>query len=124
MYKRQVLHRPDRVPQPMTYLPVLELTSNDGWCNDPSHHYYNQPVTLPHAASHELLWREDPAYDIIVVTGYNSSPVVPFSGSAIFLHVAKPSFEPTEGCIAVGLLDLLEILRTCSKQTLIHISNG
>ena len=120
----RVLHRPDRVSQPTTELPVLELKSNDGWCNDPTHQSYNQPVTLPYAASHEKLWRADPIYDIIVIIGHNSAPAVPFRGSAIFLHVAKASFEPTEGCIAVDLMDLLEILRTCSKQTLIHVSSG
>jgi L,D-peptidoglycan transpeptidase YkuD (ErfK/YbiS/YcfS/YnhG family) len=40
-------------------------------------------------------------------------PVVPGAGSAIFLHIAKPDFAPTAGCIAVereilvGLLPLL-----------------
>jgi L,D-peptidoglycan transpeptidase YkuD (ErfK/YbiS/YcfS/YnhG family) len=39
--------------------------------------------------------------------------VVPGRGSAIFLHVARPDFSPTAGCIAierdvlVGLLSLL-----------------
>ena len=119
----RVLHRPDRLSKPTTGLPVLELKSNDGWCNDPTHHSYNQPVTLPHAASHEILWRTDPVYDIIVVIGHNSSPVVPFLGSAIFLHVAEAAFKPTEGCIAIDLMDLLEILGSCSKQTLIHVSS-
>jgi L,D-peptidoglycan transpeptidase YkuD (ErfK/YbiS/YcfS/YnhG family) len=39
--------------------------------------------------------------------------VVPGRGSAIFLHVARPDFSPTAGCIAIdrqvlaGLLGLL-----------------
>jgi len=33
---------------------------------------------------------------------------VPGKGSAIFLHVAGPG--PTEGCIALALKDLLELL--------------
>jgi L,D-peptidoglycan transpeptidase YkuD (ErfK/YbiS/YcfS/YnhG family) len=31
-------------------------------------------------------------------------------GSAIFLHVARADFSPTEGCVALALPDLLEIL--------------
>ena len=31
-------------------------------------------------------------------------------GSAIFLHVARPDFAPTEGCVALALPDLLRLL--------------
>jgi L,D-peptidoglycan transpeptidase YkuD (ErfK/YbiS/YcfS/YnhG family) len=59
------------------------------------------------------MWREDGLYDLVVAIGYNTDPPVPGRGSAIFLHVARPGFAPTEGCIAVerdvlaGLLALL-----------------
>jgi L,D-peptidoglycan transpeptidase YkuD (ErfK/YbiS/YcfS/YnhG family) len=31
-------------------------------------------------------------------------------GSAIFLHVARPGYLPTEGCIALAREDLLSLL--------------
>jgi L,D-peptidoglycan transpeptidase YkuD (ErfK/YbiS/YcfS/YnhG family) len=35
---------------------------------------------------------------------------VPGLGSAIFLHVARPQYLGTEGCIALALEDLLTVL--------------
>ena len=82
----------------------------DGWCDDPGHPAYNRPVRLPINASAEALWRDDALYDIIGVLGWNDDPVVPGRGSAIFLHVARPDYAPTEGCIALALDDLRRVL--------------
>ena len=110
---RQVLYRPDRLDAPKTNLPVSPLTPQNGWCDDPDHMLYNLPVTLPFNASHEVLWRDDLLYDLIVVLGHNDAPPVPRAGSAIFFHVAKEDFQPTEGCVAIATPDLLEILSEC-----------
>ena len=59
-------------------------------------------MSLPYPARHERMWREDGLYDLVVVIGYNTDPPVAGRGSAIFLHVARPDFAPTEGCIAVA----------------------
>ena len=56
------------------------------------------------------MWRADGLYDIVVVIGYNTDPVAPGAGSAIFLHIARPDYSPTEGCIAVAREDLLTVL--------------
>jgi L,D-peptidoglycan transpeptidase YkuD (ErfK/YbiS/YcfS/YnhG family) len=56
------------------------------------------------------LWREDEIYDLLVVLGYNDDPVVPGLGSAIFLHVARPDFSPTEGCVALARSELERFL--------------
>jgi L,D-peptidoglycan transpeptidase YkuD (ErfK/YbiS/YcfS/YnhG family) len=53
------------------------------------------------------MWREDHLYDLLVVLGYNDDPVVPGKGSAIFLHLAKPGYLPTQGCVALVYEDLL-----------------
>ena len=120
----RVLYRSDRLDSPETKLPVQPLCSNDGWCNEPTHRDYNQHVKLPHIASHESLWRDDNVYDIIVVIGHNYLPVLTGCGSAIFLHVAKPSFEPTAGCIALEIMDLQEVLRTCSQTTMLKVTRS
>jgi len=95
-------YRPDRLVRPQTALPLGALRPDMGWVDDPADRNYNRLVTLPYSAHHETLWREDGIYDLIVVIGYNTGPVVPGAGSAIFLHVARPDFSPTVGCIAVA----------------------
>ncbi len=107
---RRVLYRPDRLSAPTTLLPVAALALADGWCDDPGDPQYNRPVRLPYAARHEELWRTDALYDVIVVIGYNDAPVVPGRGSAIFLHLASADYRPTQGCVALALPDLVEIL--------------
>ncbi len=107
---RRVLYRADRVPRPRCAVSVLPLAPNDGWCDDPADAAYNTMVRLPHDARHETLWRPDAVYDVIGVLGWNDAPVVRGLGSAIFLHVARPDYAPTEGCIALALPDLLAAL--------------
>ncbi len=107
---RRVLYRADRVARPDCAVPVEPLAPDDGWCDDPAHPDYNRMVRLPHPARHEALWREDGVYDVIGVLGWNDAPVVRDRGSAIFLHVARPDFAPTEGCVALALPDLRSLL--------------
>ena len=91
------------------YRPILPT---DGWCDDPAHADYNRPVTLPHPAGAETLWRDDALYDLVAVTSHNSNPIVPGAGSAIFVHIAGGAdYPPTEGCIAFARADLEAILR-------------
>ena len=71
--------------------------------------------------THEKLWREDHAYDLIIPLGYNDDPIIKGRGSAIFLHLAKLDYSGTEGCIALAKEDLLEILNHCSTETTITI---
>ena len=112
-----MLYRPDRIAKPTTGLPIKALSPSDGWCDDPNHPSYNKFIKKPFGASHETLWRIDKIYDLIVVLGYNSDPIVPGRGSAIFLHLTGSSFTPTQGCVALKLDDLSEILVSCSRGT-------
>lgn len=109
---RQVFYRPDRIPAPQTLLPTIPLNPAFGWCDDTQEALYNRLVVLPFPAAHEKLWREDGIYDLIVVLGYNDDPAIPGKGSAIFLHIARPDYSPTEGCVACARDDLLELLKT------------
>ena len=108
---RAVWYRPDRMPRPLTSLPVREIGPGDGWCDDPASPDYNRRVSLPHAASCESLWREDGLYDVLIVVGHNDDPPVAGRGSAIFVHVAAPGGGPTEGCVALAKPDLLSVAR-------------
>ncbi len=107
---RRVLFRPDRIEPPVSVVPVQPLVPTDGWCDDPAHSDYNLQVHLPLDASAEVLWRDDALYDIIGVLGWNDRPVRPGLGSAIFLHIARPDYAPTEGCVALSPEDLRRAL--------------
>ena len=117
----RVFYRPDRLSAPPTELPLAALKPSDGWVDEPADPAYNTLVTLPYPASAEILWRDDGLYDLFVVIGYNTAPIVPGAGSAIFLHVARPDFSGTEGCIAVArdaLIPLLSLLGPGSTITI------
>lgn len=107
---RRVLYRSDRLALPATRLAVAAIMPNDGWCDAPMNPKYNQQVKRPYRAGSEALWRDDHLYDLLVVIGFNDQPVVPGKGSAIFLHVARPAFTPTDGCVAIVLSDLVALV--------------
>ncbi len=121
---RELRYRADRLEQPSCALSTRVIRPEDGWCDDPTHPLYNTHVRLPFAASHEILWREDEAYDLIVPLGYNDGPIVPGKGSAIFLHVAKAGYTPTAGCVALTRHDLLEILGKIDRDAKMTIRNA
>ncbi len=118
---REVFFRIDRVDKPETKLPIAQTDPNDGWCDAPHNPLYNQLVRLSFPDSAEDLWRDDAAYDVVVVIGYNDAPVVPGKGSAIFMHVAKPGYTPTEGCVALNVDDLMAVLKHLDASSTITI---
>jgi len=118
---RSVMVRADRVSSVPTALPVTVITKTDGWCDDPSAADYNKRIALPHPANHEVLWRADAVYDVIVEVGYNDDPVKAGAGSAIFIHVARPDYAPTQGCVALALDDLLDLLKDCKADSALVI---
>ena len=112
---RGALLRRDRTTLAATPLiPWRWIGSQDGWSDAPDDPAYNRPVCLPHRCSHERLWRDDRAYDIVIVLGHNDNPPVPGRGSAIFFHIwvlddaEQP--KPTEECVAVSPHDMQAIL--------------
>jgi L,D-peptidoglycan transpeptidase YkuD (ErfK/YbiS/YcfS/YnhG family) len=121
---RRVLFRADRGPAPRCAVPVEPIARDDGWCDDPAHAAYNRPVRLPFAASHEVLWRDDHLYDIVGVLGWNDDPVERGRGSAIFLHLAREGFAPTEGCVALALPDMRALLAAGLLGIEVMESNG
>lgn len=112
-----VYYNPSRGPRPLTALPVRAIDRCDGWCDDPSDRNYNRAVRHPYTARAERLWRDDSVYDLIVVLDYNIRPRRRGAGSAIFMHVARPGYLPTEGCIALRADDLRRVLRVVGSRT-------
>ncbi|MCF8473874.1 MAG: L,D-transpeptidase family protein [Emcibacter sp.] len=124
---RTVYYRYDKLSRPIyTQVPMMALLKEDGWCDDPDDLAYNQSVMLPYHTSAENLWRDDDAYDVIVVLGHNDNPIKKGGGSAIFLHVAREAsndtFEGTAGCIALKKQDILEILPQLSPMTILKVT--
>ena len=112
---RRILYRPDKGGPPVTGLPTKALERDDGWCDAPLDPAYNRAVKLPHPASAEQMWREDDVYDLVGVLAHNDDPPEPMMGSAIFLHLAKPGYPPTQGCVALAREHMMELL---AKATL------
>ncbi len=115
------LYRADRLARPFTRLPVKMICPEDGWCDEPLDRNYNRPVKLPYPQSAENLWRNDHAYDLIVVLDYNISRRSIHKGSAIFMHLAHDDQRPTAGCLAFKEHDLRQILRQMQRGSLISI---
>jgi L,D-peptidoglycan transpeptidase YkuD (ErfK/YbiS/YcfS/YnhG family) len=114
---RQVLYRADRVSRPLTRLPVRAIGLRDGWCDDPTNRNYNRLIRLPSERSAEGLSRADQLYDLVLVLGYNDRPRVRGRGSAIFVHLARPDFTPTDGCIGLTKHDLTMLLAEIGRGT-------
>ena len=118
---REIFYRADRIPAPQTQLPLRKIVTDDGWCDAPSDPNYNRLVKLPYPATAENMWREDHLYDLVAVLGYNDDPVVPGKGSAIFLHLAKPDYSPTQGCVAMAYDDALAAIEQLKLGDLVVI---
>jgi L,D-peptidoglycan transpeptidase YkuD (ErfK/YbiS/YcfS/YnhG family) len=92
-----------------------QLVCGDWWDEQSATAAYNGFVhvacgtTPPFGGGSEALWTEAPAYDYFAVISYNTSPVLPNRGSAIFLHVSLN--EPTNGCVSIAGSALLRVLR-------------
>jgi L,D-peptidoglycan transpeptidase YkuD (ErfK/YbiS/YcfS/YnhG family) len=67
------------------------------------------------------MWRDDDLYDLVVVLGHNDDPVIPGAGSAIFLHLARPDYGPTEGCVALARPDLEALLAAAGPGDALEI---
>lgn len=115
--------RSDKTITVDTLLPHQNINIDDGWCDDPTHPKYNQLVKLPFDASHEKMWRKDNLYDLVIEIGHNNNPVVPGAGSAVFIHIAKPDYASTEGCIGLAKDDFLKLIPKWSAATKIEIFN-
>lgn len=120
---RSCYWRPDRGARPVTGLPTIPIRPDFGWCDAPDHPLYNRPVRLPFQASHERMWREDRAYDLVVVLDQNVDPGLPGAGSAVFWHLTKGEpATPTEGCVAVVPDAMRAFLARCDARTMFEIS--
>jgi L,D-peptidoglycan transpeptidase YkuD (ErfK/YbiS/YcfS/YnhG family) len=117
----QAFYRADHGPRPRTKLPLRRIRPSDGWCDDAHDRRYNRLVRRPCASSHEEMWRADHLYDVVIDVAWNRGPIIRGRGSAIFLHLARPGFEPTAGCVAVDRRVVQRLLERIGPGTRIEI---
>lgn len=114
--------RPDRVNRILTSTMSRPLDRSLGWCDDPASRLYNRPLPAGARQRHEKLWRTDNVYDVVIPTSHNQCPRVLGAGSAIFLHLARQGYAPTEGCVAISLPDMRRLLRRLSRAAKLVIA--
>lgn len=122
--RMRLLHgyfRADRVRPGGTRLPMSVIRADLGWCEVPDDRNYNRAVTIPYAASHETMRRQDGLYDFCIVLDWNIRPRRRGCGSAIFFHLARPGFTPTEGCVAVTRATMRLLLPHLSARTFLDV---
>lgn len=115
-------YRKGRADTAKSPLPFRYSRASDGWCDAPGDRNYNRPVRLPYGASCETLQRSDRLYDCVIVLDYNISPRLRGRGSAIFFHIAREGFLPTEGCIAVTPQVMARLLPYLNSRTVLVVS--
>lgn len=95
-----------------TGLSYRQITADDIWIDDPASAEYNRWVKLPSAASSfEYMLRPDGLYEMGAIIEYNTDPVVPGNGSAIFMHIWRDRGQaPTSGCVAMDRWRLRRLL--------------
>jgi L,D-peptidoglycan transpeptidase YkuD (ErfK/YbiS/YcfS/YnhG family) len=113
--------RAARHPRPATMLPAQRIMPDDGWCEDPSDRHYNQRIKVPRNSKTDRLARQDNLYDFIVELDHNTRPRVAGRGSAVFIHVARPGFAPTAGCVALNIFVLRRLLARLGPRTKIVV---
>ncbi|MDR2208133.1 MAG: L,D-transpeptidase family protein [Azoarcus sp.] len=109
---------------PGALLPYTKIAPSDVWVDDPASKFYNQwaRADAPDAdwSSAERLVDYGKQYKYVAAINYNTTPIVPGKGSAIFLHVA--SGNPTAGCIAVSEAAMVFFLGFIEKDTRIVLA--
>jgi L,D-peptidoglycan transpeptidase YkuD (ErfK/YbiS/YcfS/YnhG family) len=96
-----------------TMMPYRQVTVDDLWVDDANAADYNRLVKRgsTRASSFEVMRRDDDLYKYGIVVEYNTDPVIKGYGSAIFFHLWRGKEAPTEGCVALSVENLTQILR-------------
>jgi L,D-peptidoglycan transpeptidase YkuD (ErfK/YbiS/YcfS/YnhG family) len=113
--------RADRLKRPASLLPARRISAADAWCEEPTDRRYNRHLRRSANEPGDRLQRADPLYDMIVEIDHNTRPRVARRGSAVFIHVARPAFAPTAGCVGLRPRDLRILLTKLSRKTRILI---
>ena len=104
-------------PSIVSGLKYQRVGADDFWVDDPASTQYNQWVKgSPAAKSFEKLKRDDNLYRLAIVIEYNTNPIIPGAGSAIFMHIWRGYDHFTSGCVALAERNLSRIARYLDKS--------
>lgn len=120
-YPLRLWWRADRHKRPRTFLPTRAIEPTDAWSEDPGDRRYNQPIKREGNGAGDLLTRADHLYDFIVEIDHNTHPRIAHRGSAVFMHLARENFSPTEGCVGMTKSAMLRLLARIGPDTRIEI---
>jgi L,D-peptidoglycan transpeptidase YkuD (ErfK/YbiS/YcfS/YnhG family) len=106
-------------PVPGSRWPYRQATETDFFVDDVDSRDYNQWIRLrmpqrdpgQRWKSFERMRRADLLYRHGLVVQHNTTPAIPGSGSAIFLHIWRGPGQPTAGCTAMAEADLIRLLK-------------
>ncbi|MBR9920366.1 MAG: L,D-transpeptidase family protein [Bacteroidetes bacterium] len=85
-----------------TSMEFITLDDSHYWMSDPDSSNYNQLIRYkPGTKEMEKMRRADDLYSYGLIVQYNTDPVVPGAGSAIFMHVERGPGKPTLGCVSM-----------------------
>ncbi|HVG51056.1 MAG TPA: L,D-transpeptidase family protein [Xanthobacteraceae bacterium] len=113
--------RADRGRPPRTNLPLHRIGPADAWSEDTADRNYNRPVRRAKNEPGDRLARRDHLYDIIVEIDHNRRPRIAGRGSAVFIHLARPGFAPTAGCVALEGKRLRWLVQRLGRGTKIEV---
>ncbi len=114
-------YRGARMSAITTALPMQRTRKSMLWCDEPGNPNYNRLVKAPFAPSHEDMMRTDGLYDVCLVLDWNVTSRSRNRGSAIFMHMIRPGYEPTAGCVALHPRDMRRVLPHLRQGTKIRI---
>ena len=116
----KLYYRADREKKPLSQIPTKIIRKNMIWCDNPNSKYYNKETKVNNNTKHEKLFRSSNNYNYLIIINYNTKKIVPFKGSAIFIHLTD-DYRKTAGCIALKKKDFLILLKLINKNTKIKI---
>ena len=129
---KSIYYRSDKVLRPIIKnksFKINKITKNSGWCDDLKSHCYNKYINIEKNfyfknINFENLWREDQAYDLVIETSHNTSPIIKGKGSAIFIHCSFSDLRETAGCVALTKKDLIFLIKNISREVYLEIKNN
>ena len=117
----KVYYRADKVKKPITKINTKIIKKNMIWCDNSKSKNYNKETVKNNNDKYEKLFRKNNSYDYLLVINYNTKKIIPYKGSAIFIHLTK-KYKKTAGCIALNKKDFLILLKIINKKTRIKIN--
>ena len=117
----KVYYRADKVKKPITKINTKIIKKNMIWCDNSKSKNYNKETVKNNNDKYEKLFRKNNSYDYLLVINYNTKKIIPYKGSAIFIHLTK-KYKKTAGCIALNKKDFLILLKIINKKTKIKIN--